>query len=185
MPDSVVERAPSRAVGIAATRQVEPFQMPATGAPDLVTPTATQLERAAQVEIESNAKIPVPAGEPAAPVFLVGFPRSGTTLLDQILDRHPGIVFRDGPAGRRAAVVGGPDVWEIIGAVHSAPERGDRRVEPVALVRVRVEGAGDAELNVSDELDVSISGYGRVRYHGAPRIRQSIAGAGSVQRLDD
>jgi len=26
-----------------------------------------------------------------APVFLVGFPRSGTTLLDQILDSHPGI----------------------------------------------------------------------------------------------
>lgn len=27
-----------------------------------------------------------------APVFLVGFPRSGTTLLDQILSSHPGIV---------------------------------------------------------------------------------------------
>jgi uncharacterized protein (DUF433 family) len=27
---------------------------------------------------------------------------------------HPGIVFRDGPAGRRAGVVGGPDVWEVI-----------------------------------------------------------------------
>ena len=27
---------------------------------------------------------------------------------------HPGIVFRDGPAGRRPAVMGGPDVWEII-----------------------------------------------------------------------
>lgn len=27
---------------------------------------------------------------------------------------HPGIVFRSGPAGRRAAIVGGPDVWEVI-----------------------------------------------------------------------
>jgi hypothetical protein len=27
---------------------------------------------------------------------------------------HPGIVFRGGPAGRRAAVVGGPDVWEVV-----------------------------------------------------------------------
>jgi uncharacterized protein (DUF433 family) len=27
---------------------------------------------------------------------------------------HPGIVFRDGPAGRRAALAGGPDVWEIV-----------------------------------------------------------------------
>jgi tetratricopeptide (TPR) repeat protein len=30
-------------------------------------------------------------GDPADPVFLLGFPRSGTTLLDQILDAHPGI----------------------------------------------------------------------------------------------
>ncbi|HKA10259.1 MAG TPA: hypothetical protein VKI99_07300 [Candidatus Dormibacteraeota bacterium] len=27
---------------------------------------------------------------------------------------HPGIVFRDGPAGRRAGLVSGPDVWEVI-----------------------------------------------------------------------
>jgi len=27
---------------------------------------------------------------------------------------HPLITFRDGPAGRRAALVGGPDVWEIV-----------------------------------------------------------------------
>jgi len=30
------------------------------------------------------------------------------------MQAHPGIIFRDGPAGRRPAVVGGPDVWEII-----------------------------------------------------------------------
>jgi hypothetical protein len=35
------------------------------------------------------------------------------------MDEHPGIVFRDGPAGRRATVVGGPDVWEIVRAVRS------------------------------------------------------------------
>jgi tetratricopeptide (TPR) repeat protein len=29
------------------------------------------------------------AGEDPAPVFIVGFPRSGTTLLDQVLDSHP------------------------------------------------------------------------------------------------
>jgi len=29
---------------------------------------------------------------------------------------HPGIVFKPGPAGRRAALAGGPDVWEIVGA---------------------------------------------------------------------
>ncbi|HEY5437041.1 MAG TPA: hypothetical protein VIK13_17570 [Candidatus Limnocylindrales bacterium] len=30
------------------------------------------------------------------------------------LEEHPGIRFADGSAGRRAAVVGGPDVWEIV-----------------------------------------------------------------------
>tara|TARA_R110000868_G_scaffold1157_5_gene8862 strand:- start:10528 stop:12324 length:1797 start_codon:yes stop_codon:yes gene_type:complete len=35
------------------------------------------------------APLGVEAGHRAAPVFLVGFPRSGTTLLDQIIDAHP------------------------------------------------------------------------------------------------
>jgi hypothetical protein len=48
------------------------------------------------------------------------------------LDRHPGIVFREGPAGRRAGVAGGPDVWEIVAAIRSAPEGGDAVVETVA-----------------------------------------------------
>jgi tetratricopeptide (TPR) repeat protein len=34
---------------------------------------------------------PTPASSSPAPVFLVGFPRSGTTLLDQILDSHPAL----------------------------------------------------------------------------------------------
>lgn len=48
------------------------------------------------------------------------------------LDRHGGIVFREGPAGRRAVVVGGPDVWEVIAAARSAPERGDKLVDALA-----------------------------------------------------
>jgi hypothetical protein len=48
---------------------------------------------------------------------------AGETLSDRLRryaeegsrrDEHPLITFRDGPAGRRAAVVGGPDVWEIV-----------------------------------------------------------------------
>lgn len=33
---------------------------------------------------------------------------------------HPGVVFRDGPTGRRAGLAGGPDVWEVVRAVKSA-----------------------------------------------------------------
>jgi hypothetical protein len=32
---------------------------------------------------------------------------------------HPGIVFRPGPTGRRAALSGGPDVWEVVTALHA------------------------------------------------------------------
>ena len=37
-------------------------------------------------------------------------------LLDEALRReaHPGITFRDGPSGRRAGLVAGPDVDEVI-----------------------------------------------------------------------
>ncbi len=42
--------------------------------------------------------LPVESGHRGAPVFLVGFPRSGTTLLDQILDAHPDVqVFEERP----------------------------------------------------------------------------------------
>jgi hypothetical protein len=45
-------------------------------------------------------------------------------LVDDALraHEHPLITFKDGPAGRRARVVGGPDVWEIIGAIRSVRE---------------------------------------------------------------
>lgn len=48
------------------------------------------------------------------------------------LDRHPGIAFRDSPAGRRAVVIGGPDVWEVIAAARTAPERGERLIDALA-----------------------------------------------------
>lgn len=30
---------------------------------------------------------------------------------------HPGVIFRPGPTGRRAALAGGPDIWEVIAAL--------------------------------------------------------------------
>ena len=51
---------------------------------------------------------------------------AGETLSDRLRryaeegvrrDEHPLITFRDGPTGRRAGLVGGPDVWEVAMAV--------------------------------------------------------------------
>jgi len=36
------------------------------------------------------------------------------------MEEHPGVLFRDGRTGRRAVLVGGPDVREVIRAVKSA-----------------------------------------------------------------
>lgn len=47
-------------------------------------------------------------------------------------DSHPQIVFRDGPAGRRAGLIGGPEVAEVVGALRSVPEKGNARVTALA-----------------------------------------------------
>lgn len=57
------------------------------------------------------------------------------------MDEHPGILFRDGAVGRRATVVGGPDVWEVVRAVKAA-----RTAEPTlaegALLTMLEENTG-------------------------------------------
>jgi hypothetical protein len=40
------------------------------------------------------------------------------------LAEHPGVVFRDGPSGRRAALAFGPDVWEVVKFLREIDERG-------------------------------------------------------------
>jgi hypothetical protein len=57
---------------------------------------------------------------------------------------HPLIIFRDGPVGRRAGVMGGPDVWEVAMWIDDLSEEPD----PVAtlareqeLMRTTVEAA--------------------------------------------
>jgi len=50
----------------------------------------------------------------------------------------------------------------------------------VAGASVSISGVGNADLWVTDDLRVDISGAGRVRYAGSPKVRQSISGLGSV-----
>ncbi len=48
------------------------------------------------------------------------------------VDEHPGIVFRDGPAGRRPGLAAGPDVWEVIGVLRGAPKHGEAAITHAA-----------------------------------------------------
>lgn len=47
-------------------------------------------------------------------------------------DSHPGIVFKAGPSGRRAALAGGPDVWEIAAALRHTTGSESKRVATLA-----------------------------------------------------
>ncbi len=48
------------------------------------------------------------------------------------MDEYPGIVFRGGPTGRRAALAGGPDVWELMATLKSGRARGEGAVSATA-----------------------------------------------------
>jgi len=55
-------------------------------------------------------------------------------LVSEGLDasQHPGIVYRDGRTGRRAALAVGPDVWEVASALRFTTGTDERRVAALA-----------------------------------------------------
>jgi hypothetical protein len=63
---------------------------------------------------------------------------------------------------------------------------GDARLSQLRTrtARVEVQGAADAELNVSEELDVTVQGAADVSYTGNPRVRSDIEGAGDIRRIE-
>ena len=60
--------------------------------------------------------------------------RTAERLIDEGLrmEDHPGIAFRDGPAGRRAALSGGPDVWEVMETLKGTGFTGEQAVSATA-----------------------------------------------------
>lgn len=62
-------------------------------------------------------------------------PELAASLIDEGLKlrRFPGIVYKDGPSGRRASLADGPDVWQVIRALREVPEDGSDPVETVSI----------------------------------------------------
>lgn len=54
---------------------------------------------------------------------------------------HPGVTFRPGPTGRRAALAGGPDIWEVIAALNAVRDE-DPEIDSAALLRQLAEVTG-------------------------------------------
>jgi hypothetical protein len=57
------------------------------------------------------------------------------------MDEHPGVTFRDSRTGRRAVLVGGPDVREVIRAVKSA-RAAEPDLDAAALISLVEANAG-------------------------------------------
>jgi hypothetical protein len=74
---------------------------------------------------------------------------------------HPGIVFKDGPSGRRAALAFGPDVWEAVKVLRELDERGESAVNaaaellalPPAKVRVAMHYYAAYPEEIDEEID--------------------------------
>jgi hypothetical protein len=94
---------------------------------------------------------------------------AGETLSDRLRryaeegvrrDEHPLITFRDGPTGRRAGLVGGPDVWEVVMWVADLSGEQDpvaALVEDSNLTRPQVDSALRYRAAYPDEVDARIA----------------------------
>jgi len=94
---------------------------------------------------------------------------SGTTsaLAQRLIDEglrmadYPGVIFKDGPSGRRAALAYGPDVWEIVKFLREIDERGpaalDAAAEVLAIDASRIAIAMSYYAAFPDEIDAEIA----------------------------
>ena len=104
-----------------------------------------------------------------------GEPRARTAerLIEEGLrmEDHPGIVFRDGPAGRRAALAAGPDVWEVVDTLRGTGLQGERSIAataewgnlPIADVRAAVRYYADYREEIDDWIAANQEEADRVR----------------------
>lgn len=79
---------------------------------------------------------------------------------------HPGVLFKDGASGRRAALAFGPDVWEVVKMLREVDERGEQAVaaaaELMALPQPKVRVAMHYYAAYPEEIDAQIDEADRV-----------------------
>jgi hypothetical protein len=110
--------------------------------------------------------------------------RTAERLIDEGLrmEEHPGIVFRDGPTGRRAALAAGPDVWEVIETLQGTGLAGDGAVAATAewgnLTPIQVRAAVQYYAEFRDEVDerIRLNRQEAERQHAAWQRTQAVLG---------
>lgn len=106
------------------------------------------------------------------------------TLVDEGLRmaEHPGIAFKDGPAGRRAALTHGPDVREVVTALREFDERGADAVDGVAELmalsadRIRVAMRYYAVYPAEIDREIAAAEAFSVAAEAAWRVEQHLLG---------
>lgn len=82
---------------------------------------------------------------------------------------HPGVVFKDGPGGRRPALKVRPDIWELIKFLREIDERGEPAVEAASEVFVIPDSAVrvglDYYTNYPGEIDAWIADADAISEH--------------------
>lgn len=95
------DRIGDQAAALVALERAHALQMEGAAqlAPELllpeVQPMAPALIRLTPAQAAGWRAPGVTAGAPPSPIFVVGFPRSGTTMLEQMLDAHPSLMSMD------------------------------------------------------------------------------------------
>lgn len=74
-------------------------------------------------------------------------------------EEHPLVTFRDGPTGRRAKLIDGPDVWEVamwVEDLATEPDPVAALIEESALTRSQVDAAMRYRVAYPDEIAARI-----------------------------
>lgn len=103
--------------------------------------------------------------------------RVAERLIDEGLrtEQFPGIIFRSGPAGRRAGIAAGPDVWEVVRDLKRAAAEGAKDpIEAVTIVtgldRSKVDLAAAYYAAFPDDVDKRI----RTEEEAVERLRRAL-----------
>jgi hypothetical protein len=76
-------------------------------------------------------------------------------------------------------IAGNIDVLELnldgVGSFNGAELRAKQAI-------VRNKGVGSAVVNVSEQLDATVSGIGSIEYIGSPQVKESVKGMGAIKK---
>lgn len=75
------------------------------------------------------------------------------------MERHPGIMFRPGPAGRRPGLVGGPDVWELARILRERESPAEEKLVFIADTMALTPGQVQSAARYYDEFREEIDGW--------------------------